>query len=227
MRRVNAIESVSLAKQIYNVLQRKIVRREFAPGEKLNISLLAEEFGVSLTPVKEAITELALKGLVEILPRRGTFVSKISAKDIAELFDLRLVCERYAAELGINRITPSELREMSDLVHKSGQLIEDDTYKDYEAFMAFDEQLHIFIVSLAGNDRLTSIYENLNVHIQIARAYYMKTMKGAMEVYKDHKAILKCYEDRDLEVLKREIATHIQRIKASVLEILDAGNPVM
>ena len=65
------------------------------------------------------------------------------------------------------------------------------------------------------------------MHIQIARAYYIKTMKGAMEVHKDHKAILECYEDRDLEALKREITTHIQRIRASVLEILDEGNPVM
>lgn len=227
MRRVNAIESVSLAKQISDVLQRKIVRREFAPGEKLNISLLAEEFGVSLTPVKEALTELTLKGLVEIVPRRGTFVSQISAKDIAELFGLRLLFEHYAAERGINRVTPAQLQEMRDLVGKSGQYVDGDAYTNYEDFMTLDEQFHLLIVSLAGNDRLLSFYKDLNVHLQIARIYYMKQMKRAIEVHKDHKAILKCCENKNLAALKKEITTHIKRIESAVLEVLDEANPVL
>ena len=104
------------ADEVYQALRQAIVGYHIKPGERLDVEELSGKFGVSLTPVRGALQQLATEGLVEIRPRSGTFVASLTAQDVEETFQLRCALECLAAELGIRNIGPQELRRLKELV---------------------------------------------------------------------------------------------------------------
>src|SRR5919199_1438099 len=90
---------VDLTEQTYRGLKDKILRGELKPGTQISVPTTALALGVSRTPVNDALKRLANDGLVEIVPRQGTFVTQLTARDVAEIFDMRLMIELYAAEV--------------------------------------------------------------------------------------------------------------------------------
>src|SRR6202140_2242262 len=110
IQRERAVDSV------YQAMRQAIVSCVIKPGERLNVEELAEKFGVSLTPVRGALQQLATEGLVEIRPRSGTFVASLTAQDVEETFQLRGALECLAAEEGLRNISPQQLRRLKELV---------------------------------------------------------------------------------------------------------------
>src|SRR5579883_1759646 len=113
MARTSTIERAAhwpshLAGHCYATIREGILRRRFLPGERLVPDDLARELGTSRTPVQEALKRLALEGLVEIQPRRGTVVTRVTAKDVAELAEIRLMIEVHAAAAAVQRATRAD-----------------------------------------------------------------------------------------------------------------------
>ena len=104
LKRESAVDAV------HNSLRQAILNSLLRPGERLDVSELAEKLGVSLTPVRNAVHLLASEGLVEIRPRSGTFVTVVTAEDVRETFDIRCALECLAAERAIANIGPSRRR---------------------------------------------------------------------------------------------------------------------
>ena len=218
---LDPVQHYNVTDQVYNVLKERILRRQFRPGQRLNLDKLEQQLGVSRTPLKDALNRLAMEGLVEILPRKGTFVTTLKAEELREVFEVRQLLELFAAELAIQRITPAKLQEMHDLVKELEALIDNDTYSDYQVFMAEDRDLHLLIVELAGNRTLLELYKSLNVHVQIARAYYAQIDKRVQDTHEEHKAILQAFEARDWETLRKTLIRHIDGVKNCILEHMD------
>ena len=84
--------------ETYDALKSKILAGELAPGTRIDVSLVSEELGVSRTPVNDALQALRLQGLIEIVPRKGTFVSQVTPKDVEDAFQLRMALEGKACE---------------------------------------------------------------------------------------------------------------------------------
>src|SRR5436305_7797070 len=103
------LELRSLQQQIHDQLLGRILRRELEPGERISPPDVAAALGVSITPVRDAVNQMAAEGLVTVMPRRGTVVSPISIRDIEELYEIRLMIEPEAAELAADRATPAEI----------------------------------------------------------------------------------------------------------------------
>lgn len=102
----------NLSTRAYEVIKRKIVNGEITPGTKLQEDRLAEELGISRTPIREALSRLAQEGLVEIIPRRGTYVVEFSLFDIVHLLEIREALEGMAARLAATNIARETLAEM-------------------------------------------------------------------------------------------------------------------
>src|SRR3954463_7606838 len=101
---------------VYEALRQAIVSSLMKPGERLNVEDLAQKLGVSLTPVRGAIQQLATEGLVEIRPRSGTFVANLTVQDVEETFKIRCALECLAAEKSTGLIEPAELARLRDLL---------------------------------------------------------------------------------------------------------------
>ncbi len=216
------LNHTDLTEQTCRVLRDKILRRQLKPGEKISIDEVAKGLGVSRTPVITALQQLASEGLVEIVPRRGTFVTELTARDVAELFDIRLMVELYAAESILRSGKANQLLEAIDEAMASmEQAVDNDDYGDYEAFIAGDRDLHLALVKLTGNQHLIQIYSNLNVHIQVARTHYLDSVEKGRQAQREHEAIVKAFRSGKLDEVREALHIHIGNVKARILEILD------
>src|SRR5262245_16990793 len=102
--------------EVYDVLKRSILANVFTPGQRLPVEEISKKLGVSLTPVRHAIQQLATEGLIEIRPRSGTFVASLDTRDIRETFDIRRALECLAAETAVRNVTDEQLRTARRLV---------------------------------------------------------------------------------------------------------------
>ena len=216
------LERVDLTEQTYRVLREKILKREFKPGEKISVDQIVEGFGVSRTPVTNALQRLAKERLVEILPQRGTFVTELTARDVSELFDIRLMIELHAAEhaLETGKIAQFLNDVKSPMVGMKQAMVNDD-YGDYDTFVAHDRDLHLALVKCTGNQHLIDIYSDMNVHIYVARAHYMDSVEKARQACIEHEDILRAFRDGQSDQIRQALRNHIETVKERVLEILD------
>jgi len=213
------IEHTNLSDKVYERLKQGILTRQFAPGQRLNVDQLSEQLGVSRTPLKDALNRLSAEGLVKIVPRQGTFVTKLTPRDIAELFAIRRVLEAWAVEEAVRRITPQELEELRRLLDEMARLVNPDgTCTDYLTLVAKDRDFHLLIIKASGNRKLFELYKNLNVHIQVAVIYYLDADKRVEETLREHEAILRALESRDVEAAREALNTHLKAGELATLE---------
>jgi DNA-binding GntR family transcriptional regulator len=217
--RLPRIKHQNMTDAVYSTLREAILSRQFAPGQRLHVDDLRQQLGVSRTPLKDALNRLALEGLVRIAPRYGTFVSELRAEDMAEISDIRRVLELHAVECGVPRISRQQLQRMRSHIEAMKRTVTpEDNCTDHLAFVAGDHGFHKAIVEAAGNRKLVEVYEALNVHIQVARVYYVSTDKRAGQVCAEHEAILRAYEAHDVDAAKKALCTHLETARRAALE---------
>ena len=216
------LEHTDLTEQTYEVLKNRILTRQVAPGEKISVEEVAHGLGVSRTPVTDALKRLASDGLVEIMPRRGTFVSEVTARDVAEMFEVRLIIETYAAELITrNGQIDGFLQSIEEPIRVMSQATVDDDYGDYEAFIEGDRQMHLALVKATENQKLIDMYSDLNVHMHVARAHYLNSVENARQAHQEHEAILAAFKGGDPEQVKQQLSLHITNVKTRILELIE------
>ncbi|HEX2987489.1 MAG TPA: GntR family transcriptional regulator [Chloroflexota bacterium] len=206
-----------LGERVYEAVREQIVTCELAPGSPLPVVDLARQFGVSLTPVRDALNRLAAEGLVEDVARKGYFVARLDPEDIADLLSARRLIELAAVEEGIGRIQSDQLVELKRLFEEMRQLFDGNgNCLDYAEFSRRDSQFHQLVVGTAGNEHLVHIYRSLSVHVHIyrtnlaAQGGYRRSLAGVRE----HEAILVAFESRDLPALKAAISAHVRGVLA-------------
>jgi DNA-binding GntR family transcriptional regulator len=210
--------------EVYESLRAAILSRLFVPGQRLLADELSQQLGVSLTPIRHALQQLAVEGLVEIHPRSGTYVASISGSDLEETFEIRLALELLAAQRLIARLKPADARRFRDLLVELAKPVAD------EAAMKRHEEtnlrFHRLLFEVAGSKRLTEMYEGLNAHIQIARIHATESPKFAelrgrlAQEQSEHEAIVVAIEKRDLKKLDSAVRQHIERAKESLVAAL-------
>jgi DNA-binding GntR family transcriptional regulator len=217
-----SINHLDLTEQTYRFLKDRILKREIKPGDKISVEDVAHGLGVSRTPVVNALKILESDGLVEIQPRRGTFVTHLTAKDVADLFEIRLLIELHAARRIFQENTVDRfLMQIEEPMSRMQNAMVDDDYIDYESFISGDRDLHMNLVYFLNNHRLAQIYTDLNVHMQVARAHYLETVENALQAQREHEAMLLAINNRDLDGLERALTDHILNVKGRILSMLD------
>lgn len=215
------LDHTDLTEQTYTVLKDRILTRRMEPGARVSVPEIAAALGVSRTPVTDALKRLATEGLVEIVPRRGTFVTGLSAMDVSELFEIRLLIESYAVDAILGGGYSAEyLQAVSEPMARMRRAMIDDDYGDYETFVSGDRELHMTLVEMTHNQRLLEIYTDLNVHIQVTRAHYLDSVENARQAYQEHEAILDGFREESAERVKAALRDHVTHVKDRMLDLL-------
>jgi DNA-binding GntR family transcriptional regulator len=203
--------------EVYHALRQAILSHVFRPGERLQIPEIAGKLGVSLTPVRHAIQQLALEGLIEVQPRSGTFVATISAEDIEETFELRCALECLAAERAVERITPEQLTRLGELV--AALSVEANDEASLRKHEADNSEFHSILIRASGNRRLAEMHESLKANIQIARVHLAEGYRGGRfeQERAEHVAIYEALRSRDAVGLREALRSHILRAKQSLI----------
>lgn len=208
------INRATLSDQIYDYLRGEILSGRVLPGERLDLGELVGRLKVSKMPVKEAIARLAIEGLLDVQAQRGTFVSSVNPRELAETFEVRCALEMLAGELACARATTSDIERLRKLMGEMEQSSE------VARHLELNFQFHSLIVELSGNRKLAETYHRLRVPIQVAGIHYRSESwkERIAKEQKEHRAIVRALEQKDAEGVALAIREHIKRGGASLLE---------
>ncbi|MCP4456187.1 MAG: GntR family transcriptional regulator [Planctomycetes bacterium] len=198
------IEHVDLSLRVYDALKGMILSGELEPGQKITQMKLAEEIGVSRTPLLKALQMLEHELLVESIPRRGMFVKKMKPEEIIDAFDCREGLEGIAARLTAERITDSQLRKLKKVFAPfKGQA--DISPKDYGHA---DQQFHKLLIQFSGNHILPRIERVGNIHLI---SYNRGLIRPPKETLSEHDAIVEAIADHDSDMAEQHARTHLRK----------------
>lgn len=208
----------SLATQAYQQVRKSILRGKLNPGEALSENRLAEELGMSRTPVREALQILARDGIVEMVPTRGYFVPRWSMDDVRELFELRESLEGMACRCAASRATDVEIEEFERLCG------EYERAEDWEAWAQTGTEFHNRIFAAARNSRLVNFLESLKSQIILTRQSGLRKVPGRRdEAIQEHRAILNAIKARDPDQAEQQARAHVRLSHEATLRSFHSG----
>ncbi|HRV71613.1 MAG TPA: GntR family transcriptional regulator [Thermovirgaceae bacterium] len=191
--------------EIYRVLRNRIIGLDYKPGEVLSDRDLVAGFGTSRTPVREAILKLQKDGLVETVPRVGTFVASIDIKSVRHAYEMKKNLEGLAAELAASRAGEEQIRGLLDLAGAFAGL---DNFRDYRECIEKDSRFHELTHEASGNPLLMKTLENLSL-ITVRFLQHIQYVENEYEWYKDSiNAIAEAIRRRDPAKARKEAEQH-------------------
>ena len=210
----------SLRERLYETLKEDILLNKYEPGEELQIDKLAREFGVSTTPIREALVRLEGDGLVVSIPNRGVQVAPISLDDVRNLYEVRRLLEPYVAKIAARYCEEGEVEALYEkLVH----LIEGPT--DLAAYINADLELHELMSQHLRNTLLKDILDQVDQH-SIRVRYLAESSAGGLRpevvelVTREHLKILDAIKKRDEEKAAAATLQHLTNAEARTLKSL-------
>ena len=201
--------TVGLKDRVYNALRAAIMSMDIYSSEeppRLDERSLADDLGVSRTPIREALSRLAQEGLVEMIPRKGTFVARKSKEEILEMISVWAALESMAARLATRVASDAEIGELRELFvtfeGEQGPQAHIDEYSDTNI------RFHQKIISLSKSELLKQMTDSLFVHMRAIRAQTITERDRADRSIIDHLHIIEAIEARDTELAERLVREH-------------------
>ena len=205
----------SLARMAYEAIRKSILSGQWKIGELYNEKAIAADLGISRTPVREALLELASQDLIIFLPRRGLMVNRFTRRDVDEIFELRKAIELAAVEKITVAAPPFDLFEIEESLLSQRKAVKQ---KDYLAFMEADRLFHTSFSELTNNRRLIAILDNIRDMIHVMGAKALALEGRAVEVIKEHQTIFEAVKKGNIEEARRAMAYHLDQSKEAVVE---------
>ena len=207
---------------IFETLRKAIISGDIKPGERLMEVSLANQLGVSRTPVREAIRRLEAEGLVTMTPRKGTHVAELSVKDIMDVLEVRTVLDKLATNLAAKRMQPSQLKALEN-VHK--QYITCVEKNNIEGAIKKDVEFHDIIYAASGNPRLVAVAGSLREHIYRFRVIYMSGGDPIAEsVLNEHEEILAALKEAQCDLASELAEKHIRNQMETIIKTVTEDN---
>lgn len=203
-----------LREMVYEELKMQILTGAIVPGTRMMEVELAEEMGVSRTPIREAIRKLEKEGLVTIEPRRGAYASQISTEDMVEILEVRQNMEGLAAYFAASRMKPEQLEELKAVSANYNKAV---AAGDMQSMIDNDTKFHHIIVESCNNKILVSMIEQLQELVLRFRYIYYDNFRRAENMPEEHRAILEAIENGRADDARQAADVHIDRLKKLVI----------
>lgn len=186
-------------------VRQRIFDGEYAPGARLNISDLAQKFGASPVPVREALRNLEAEGLVKFHANRGVVVRELALDEVRELFLIREPLEQLAATEAMRIAKPSDVAALEMIVTKMDKGV------GSEAWHRLHTQFHQRLYSLSNSPRLAQLIDSLRGQMLPYSKIYLKDRSHLMQAQKEHHEMVECLRTRDIKAMKALIHEHLAR----------------
>ena len=197
-----------LVERVSATLSKAILEGVFKEGDQLVEVKLQHQFGISRSPLREAFRDLEKKGLVIIIPRKGTFVRQVTRKDIEDNFPVRAKLEGLAAREAFRKMTAGDLTRLEEAFQRMQEAAAE---KDGQAYMENHRAFHEAFIRASGNEVLIGILENLRLHslwYQFCYKYYKEDFQKSLRI---HQKILDLFHDKNSneQAIEKTVSNHI------------------
>ena len=208
------MEEYSLRSQVFQTIRDDILKGKYEENDELREATLGKELGVSRTPVREALRQLELEGLVTMIPRRGAEVAQITEKSMNDVLEVRRAMDALCVELACDRITPEELQDLKKACDTFEAAVKTD---DIKQIAQADVALHDIIVQATGNQRLIQLVNNLSEQMYRYRFEYIKDFSQHERLVEEHKVIYESIVKKDKETASNMAKVHIDNQKKAII----------
>lgn len=191
--------------EVAELVRQRIYNRELAPGSWIDEMKMVEEFGISRTPLREALKVLAAEGLVTMKVRRGAYVTEVSEQDLRDVYHLLALLESDAAAVVADKATPQELDQLNAL-HQQLEAAVDDA----NLFFQINEQFHMQLLALCNNRFLTQTVADLRKVMKLNRHQSLFKQGRIEDSLMEHRSIMACLMERRAEAARHAMQTHFQ-----------------
>lgn len=199
-----------LSAQAYKEVREMIMSNRLQPGQKIVQDKLAEDLGISRTPLRSALQMLEGEGLIESVPRKGVIVKEFSNQEIVEIYDCRIAMESTAVKLFAQRASDKDITILKELFQPflKGEI-------DDIRYQKADAEFHDYMIRNCGNSFLHRIFQQSNMLVCIDRLGLLRSSK---ETLKEHVDIIDALEKRDVDLAESLIITHLDITKQLILK---------
>jgi DNA-binding GntR family transcriptional regulator len=208
--------------ELRDAIESDILRGRYRPGERLDEQTLARRFGVSRTPIREALLQLQSSGLIQFHANRGAFVAELSSTDVLEMYELRTEIEAICGRLAAHRATPDTVVALGRALQACERAAE---ANDLEAYFAANDQFHEVIYAMAGNKQLAQTAGSLYRRLKFFRHIQLSDPNRIVVSLAEHRAIVAAISARDAEraeaVLKDHALTRGERFVSFLASLAD------
>jgi DNA-binding GntR family transcriptional regulator len=213
VRRSGRPRGATAASRIYSDLRTELVSLRRRPGEPISEAEIALSYGVSRTPVREAILKLSDEGLLEIFPQSGIFVSRIPVAALPEAIIIRKALEETTARLAAERATSSQILILHSILERQREA---DAARDGDAFHQADEMFHATIAEVAGHPGIWTLIQQVKVHVDRYRRLTLPQTGRIAQVIAEHEVILAAIEAHDPAGARIAMDIHLERLQGDI-----------
>lgn len=200
---------------VFENLRTAILDGNLKAGQRLMEVQLAEQLGVSRTPIREAIRKLELEGLVVMLPRKGAYVANMSFKDLIDVLEIRATLEGLAASLATERRSDDDVVELEKLAKEFETCVRE---ADVEGVLKKDVDFHEKIFLMANNKKLYQLITSLWEQVHRFRVTYVSNYDASLSLVDEHNRILEAIKAGDTELAKKYATEHIELAEQFFME---------
>ncbi|MGE4354652.1 MAG: GntR family transcriptional regulator [Oscillospiraceae bacterium] len=200
----------TLVDKAYNHINDDLRKRFYNPGQKLILRELSERYGISQTPIKQALNRLISERVIENIPRYGMYVRRISRKEIMDMLQARLMIEKFCIPFIIEKASdPDFIRRLDEIMQKHSALQNRAETEDIiPAHIKYDRQFHLLLVSSCDNSSIYKYYSDLISPVFFNYVYFAKTIQRLMDSYLEHQKIFSAVKDKNFDLLQTTIELH-------------------
>ena len=195
----------ALYEEVAEHLRQRIFRRELEPGTWIDEVKIAQEFGISRTPLREALKVLAAEGLVTMKVRRGAYVTEVSDTDLADVYHLLALLESDAAGVVAQKATDAQIKELQQM-HKELEAAQ----SNREKFFAINERFHMRVLEIAGNRWRDQLVADLRKVMKLNRHNSLLKAGRVKEAMLEHRAIMDAIAKRDSRLAVKRVQEHFR-----------------
>lgn len=209
-------QDVPLRDQVLVALRQRIVNGDYTPGERLTEDRLAEDFGVSRNPVREALRVVQAEGFVVMVPRRGAVVASPDATTIADMFAVRQRLETLAARLAAERATPDDVIGLRKLLDQARQATDK---VQFTRVAELNSELHLKVIQISGNRWLSTMASALYLHVQWV--FRIGAAHRAPHSWVEHIRLVDAIEAGDPDAAEAAAMAHVDAASTAALDTVD------
>ncbi len=201
-------QALPISNSLFSLLQQDILQGKWKNGDKLTEQSICDKYSVSRTPVREALRQLEMDGLVETIPNRGAFVIGFSKQDILDMYELRKAYEVLALKWAIERMTEEELEELQETF----EFMEFYTQKnDIEKMLNINTKFHQLIYAASRNRMLQHVLSSYQIYIKHSKEGKDYPENYLTEVLEEHRKIFHACKNRDAEAGALAMNEHMEK----------------
>lgn len=213
MRRKQIERHQTLREKILETIRDAILKGSLKPGERVSEPELAERFGISRTPIREAFRQLESEGYLKVIPRKGAVVASLSERDIEEFYAIKIILEGFAAKMAAEKLSMKDIEKLESINQRLAQIAKDGDVKN---FFRVHNEFHEVFIKAAGNERLYEMINQLVMKFKRLRLASL-SVPGRMEIsVEEHRNMIQAFKDHDGDKAD-SLVRHAATIGADVL----------